>query len=92
MSEFSRRVALINEQGLHMRPMKQIVLEAGKFAAEVTIMNAETEEEADARSPIEMMMLVAPKGTELVVTADGEDAQELVDAICGLVESGFGEE
>lgn len=46
---------------------------------------------ADARSPMELLMLVATVGTKLRVVADGQDAQEALDALCGLIESGFSE-
>ena len=46
---------------------------------------------ADGRSPMEMLMLVATQGAKVRVVANGNDAQELVDELARLVESGFGE-
>lgn len=92
MSGAVRRVRLVNTQGMHLRPLKQVVQTAAKFAASVTIENASTGYVADAKSAIELMMLQAPLGTELVITADGEDAESALGAICELVEAGFGED
>lgn len=46
----------------------------------------------DGKSIMQMMMLAATKGTELEITAVGEDAEEACAALKQLVESGFGEE
>ena len=92
MSAVTRRVTLPNPQGMHLRPLKQIVQTAVEFEASLTIENADTGYVADGKSAIELMMLQAPQGTELVVTAEGADADSLVGAICDLVESGFGED
>lgn len=92
MSEETRRVKLVNSQGMHLRPLKQVVQTAVEFSATMTIENADNGYVADAKSAIELMMLQAPQGTELVITASGEDAESAVAAICALVESGFGED
>ena len=39
-----------------------------------------------------VMLLAAGRGTELTVSAEGSDADEALDAICGLIENGFGEQ
>jgi phosphotransferase system HPr-like phosphotransfer protein len=40
---------------------------------------------------MEMLMLVATQGSKVRVVANGSDAQQLVDELARLVESGFGE-
>ena len=39
-----------------------------------------------------MMMLAAECGSALLIRADGDDAQEAVDALLALVARGFGED
>jgi phosphotransferase system HPr (HPr) family protein len=46
---------------------------------------------ADGRSPMEMLMLVATQGSKVRVVADGADAEQLLDELIRLVESGFAE-
>lgn len=46
----------------------------------------------DAKSIMSLMMLAAEKGTELVILAEGEKAQEAAEAIASLIQKGFGEE
>ena len=45
----------------------------------------------DAKSVLELLMLAAECGSELVVSADGDDARDAVGAIAALVETRFGE-
>ncbi len=40
---------------------------------------------------MELLMLVATHGAPVRVLADGTDAQEALDALIALIESGFGE-
>ena len=46
----------------------------------------------DGKSVMGILLLAAATGTVLTVSADGEDEQAAVDALCGLIESGFGED
>ena len=84
-----REVVIPNKEGLHFRPIMQFVDIAQRFSAGLTVHC--DDRQADGRSPMEMLMLVATQGSKVRVVADGADAQELVDALVNLVESGFGE-
>lgn len=78
-----------NKEGLHFRPIMQFVDLAQRFAAGLTVHCGDRQ--ADGRSPMEMLMLVATQGSTVRVVADGDDAEALVAALTGLIESGFGE-
>ncbi|MDP2266780.1 MAG: HPr family phosphocarrier protein, partial [Thiobacillus sp.] len=39
-----------------------------------------------------VMMLAAAKGSTVTLETNGEDEQEAIDALAGLITSGFGEE
>jgi phosphotransferase system HPr (HPr) family protein len=84
-----REVVIPNKEGLHFRPIMQFVDIAQRYKAVVTVHC--DDREADGRSPMEMLMLVATQGTKVRVVADGEDAEDMVGALVELVESGFGE-
>ncbi len=84
-----REVVIPNKEGLHFRPIMQFVDIAQRYQAGVTVRCADRA--ADGRSPMEMLMLVATQGARVRVVADGADAEQLVDALIHLVESGFGE-
>lgn len=84
-----QEVVIPNKEGLHFRPIMQFVDVAQKYASGLTV-HCE-DRQADGRSPMEMLMLVATQGTTVRMVADGSDAEDLVRALVGLVESGFGE-
>lgn len=84
-----REVVIRNREGLHFRPIMQIVETAAKFGAQVRVQC--DEKSADARSVFELMMLTATQGAKLRVVAEGDDAAAALDALSQLIESGFGE-
>jgi phosphotransferase system HPr (HPr) family protein len=63
---------------------------ANKYAASVQI--AKDGQSVDCKNMIEVLTLGAEQGIEVVVSADGDDADEAVESIAGLIEIGFGEE
>lgn len=84
-----RELTVKNREGLHFRPIMQLVEVANKYSASVTVFcDGRT---ADGRSPMELLMLVATHGALLRVVSDGDDAEQLLDDWTGLIESGFGE-
>lgn len=84
-----RDTVIRNREGLHFRPIMQLVDLASQFRADIVIQCEDRR--AGARSPMELLMLVATQGTKLRVVADGEDEQHAIDALVRLIESGFNE-
>ena len=77
-------VEIKNADGLHMRPAMQFVDIANQYDCDITVSNSENE--VDGKSIMQMSMLAATCGTKLKVKADGEDAQQAIDALRELVE------
>ncbi|WP_018248235.1 HPr family phosphocarrier protein [Orenia marismortui] len=84
-----KKVTINNETGIHARPASMIVQEANKYGADIKI--AKDANEVNAKSIMGIMSLGISKSTEITVKAEGADAEEAVDALVELVESGFGE-
>jgi len=84
-----REAVIRNPEGLHFRPIMRLVDTASQFLSRVTL-HVE-DRAADARSPMELLMLVATCGTKLRVVAEGDDAEQAVAALVGLIDEGFGE-
>ena len=84
-----REVRIENKNGLHARPAAEIVKAASKFRSDVTI--SRDDMEVNGKSIMGVMMLAAEYGTTLMVRANGEDAEQAVDALAALVASRFGE-
>jgi phosphocarrier protein len=78
------QVQIKNADGLHMRPAMQFVDVANRFECDITVSNAENA--VDGKSIMQMSMLAATCGTKLKIRAQGQDAQQAVDALRELVE------
>lgn len=88
----SATVTVNNRLGLHARPAMMLVEAAGKWKADITISRPDADLTIDGKSIMQLMMLAATQGTELTITACGEDADEAVRGLAELVESNFHEE
>ena len=82
-------VEVSNRMGLHTRPAKAFVETANRFASRIEVHNGDLV--ANGKSIMGLMSLLAPQGTHLVVTAQGPDAAEAVQALADLVRQRFGE-
>jgi phosphocarrier protein len=93
MPKASRDIFVSNKLGLHARPAMQFVDTANGFASDITVHKGGDEPgEADGKSVMQMIILAAVEGTPLRIDADGDDAQQAVDALADLFDSKFGEE
>ncbi len=89
-AEVRRTVRVPNRYGLHARPAAEFVKIATRFHSEVYV--GKEDLEVNGKSIMGMMMLAAEFGSEIVIRATGEDAQDAVSALVALVERGFGED
>jgi len=87
---YQKTVVVPNRLGVHARPAALIVKKAALFACEITISTGV--EEVNGKSIMGVMTLAAGQGTELLISASGEDEISAVDELCALVASGFGED
>ncbi len=85
-----RKVIVQNEVGLHARPAKNLVSELNKYISDVYI--EKDGYRINAKSIIGVLTLAAVKGTELMVIAEGEDAEEVLEIVQHMFEEGFGED
>ena len=84
-------VTIVNRLGLHARAAAKLVRAATNYRSSVRLARADRSATADAKSILSVLMLAAARGTELKITAEGEDEREALDALCGLIADGFGE-
>jgi len=84
------KVVIANKAGIHARPASMLVQAATKFQSKIKL--AAKGKSIDAKSILMIMSLGLVKGTEVVISAEGADADAAVKAIKDLVESKFGEE
>jgi phosphocarrier protein HPr len=84
-----RAVTIVNSLGLHARPAAQLVRLASSFPCDVQL--SKDGMSVNGKSIMGVMMLAAEYGSEVVVKAEGEQADAAVAALAKLVSEGFGE-
>ncbi|MDX8395249.1 MAG: HPr family phosphocarrier protein [Mariprofundaceae bacterium] len=83
------KIHIQNKLGLHARASARFVSTASRFGSEILLLKGDIE--VNGKSIMGIMMLAASKGTELILRAEGDDADEAVHAIEQLVNERFGE-
>ena len=90
MSSASREVSIVNRRGLHARASAKFV----NLASEVDL-NVEVEKDGSrvcGTSIMGLMMLGAAMGDSIVIHVEGDGADQALDKLVELVETGFGEQ
>jgi phosphocarrier protein HPr len=91
VADTAQKTALIiNERGLHARAATKLVQLASRYPCEVML--EKDGHEVNGKSIMGVLMLVASKGTTLVVKAKGDKAAEAVSEIVKLIDDKFGED
>lgn len=83
-------VKIQNKLGLHARPAMSFVDTANNFVSKVLVKKGA--QVVDGKSIMQMMMLAATQGTELLIEATGPDAAAAVSALSDLINRKFDEE
>jgi len=77
-------VEIRNEEGLHMRPAMKFVDCANSFNSKITVSKGSLV--VDGKSIMQVATLVAGKGTQLKISAVGNDAREVVEKLANLLD------
>lgn len=85
----SVNIEIINRLGLHARAASKLTQLASTFKSEVFISKAQ--QRVNAKSIMGVMLLAAGKGMTVTVDAEGEDAEQALEAIAALFGNRFGE-
>jgi phosphocarrier protein len=85
-----KRATIVNRKGLHARASAKVAKLAATFDAQVVV--SHESEKADARSIMDLLMLVAHTGCVVEIKGKGSQATEAVEAIAALISDGFGED
>ena len=79
-----RTVTLGSKSGLHARPAAIFVQHAKGFQCAITL--SKDEKKANAKSILSVLTLGAEQGEQVVLHADGEDAEAAVEKLATLLE------
>jgi phosphocarrier protein HPr len=83
MPKIEREIVVLSEQGLHARPAALFVQLAGKFNSEIIVRKGS--DAVNGKSIMGILMLAAEKGAKLILSIDGDDAQDAVDELTNFL-------
>jgi phosphocarrier protein HPr len=88
-TEHRRSAKIRNRLGLHARAAVKFVQLASKFKSEIKVIKDGTD--VNGKSIMGLLTLVAAFGMEIVIVAEGPDAEAAATALHALVNGGFDE-
>ena len=86
----TRNFKLLNQYGIHARPAALFIKTASRFDVDIYV--EKDGNRVNGKSIMSLMTLEASGGTEIKVTADGPQAEELLDALEELINRKFDED
>lgn len=87
---YSKEVKITNKTGLHARPANEFVKRSACFKSDIIVeFRGKT---INAKSIIGLMTAGISSGSTVLISAEGQDEQEAVEALVKLIETNFGEE
>ncbi len=86
----NRTLTIKNKHGMHARPAALLIKLAGQFKSDITIEKDGTK--VSACSIMGLLTLELYHGSEIIICAQGPDANEALDAIADLINRKFDEE
>ncbi|HEY5236483.1 MAG TPA: HPr family phosphocarrier protein [Rhabdochlamydiaceae bacterium] len=89
MKKIVHKVKVKNALGLHARPAAMIAKLLQSLKSQVTI--SYRQETVNARSIMSILMLAIKKNSQIVLTIEGEDAEETLEKLTAAFENQFGE-
>ena len=85
----TREAKIRNRLGMHARAAVKFVQLANKYRSEIKVVKDYNE--ANGKSIMGLLMLVAAHGTTMTLICEGDDAEAAVASLAELVDGGFGE-
>ena len=84
-----RETRIVNRLGLHARAAAQLVRMANEYNSDISLIKSN--QQANAKTIMEVLMLGAAQGEDLTVKARGDDEEHAVEAIVQLIDARFNE-
>ncbi|ASJ75928.1 HPr family phosphocarrier protein [Granulosicoccus antarcticus] len=85
-----QELEIVNKLGLHARAAAKLVKLSSSFSASIDI--EKEGQRVNSKSIMGVMMLAASFGSNVTVSADGDDEQEALAAVVDLINRRFDEE
>lgn len=78
-----RKVTIANPLGFHLRPMAAFARQAAQYQSTITLTNGSRR--VNGKSTLELMLLAAEQGTELLLEVNGPDAAAALDPLAAIL-------
>ena len=85
-----KQVIVQNQVGLHARPVTFFIQKANEFKSSIWV--EKDNRKVNAKSLLGVLSLGVARGTQITLSAEGQDEAEALDALEALIESNFEEE
>jgi phosphocarrier protein HPr len=85
----SAEARIVNKLGLHARAAAKLTHVAGGYKSEIWL--SRSGRRVNAKSIMGVMMLAAGLGTSVLIEANGDDAEQALQALIALIADKFGE-
>lgn len=85
-----RSIKIINKLGLHARAATKLVEITKSFSSDISINRGDSD--VNGKSIMSLLILAAPKHSEIEVVIEGTDEVDAMEAIVTLIENRFDED
>jgi phosphocarrier protein len=85
----TRSVTVTNALGMHARAAARFARAASTFESRILV--ERLGRVMDGKSIMGLLLLAAPRGAKLTISADGVDERHALETLCDLVRRGFEE-
>lgn len=85
----TQKIVIKNPTGLHLRPAGLFCKTAVQFKSKITFQHKDTT--ANAKSVLSVLGACIKEGDEIELICEGEDEQEALATMLGIIEDGLGE-
>ena len=82
---YCREITVVNSTGLHARPASDFVGLASTFHSRIQLQRVGEADKYNAKSIVMLLSLGLAQGEKALLSAEGEDEREAVDALADLV-------
>ena len=83
------QIKIINKLGLHARASAKFVSMAGRFQSQIDVTKGT--QKVNGKSIMGVMMLAASQNSELTLSINGPDEDNMIEALTTLIHERFGE-
>ena len=79
----SRKIRILSESGLHMRPAGALCGEAGRYDSKISLTLGDIT--VNAKSVISVLGACVKCGDEILLTCEGEDEQQALEGLIAVI-------